>query len=37
MPSISFAIRNVSKKEPAKSLELDELVSDFYLERSFQE
>ena len=37
MPSLSFATRNVSKKEPAKSLELENLMSDFYLEGSFQE
>lgn len=37
MPSVGFAIGNVSKKAPAKSLELEDLVSDFYLERSFQD
>lgn len=37
MPAIEFAVRNSSDKRPAKSMELGDLVADFYAERSFQD
>ena len=37
MSAIAFAIGNASKKAPAKSLELEDLVADFHMERSFQD
>lgn len=37
MKSLTFAVGNKSKKMPAASMELEDLVSDFYRERSFQD
>ena len=37
MPALEFAVRNAADKRPAKSMELADLVSDFYSERSFQD
>ena len=37
MTSLSFAVGNKSKKAPASSMELEDLVSDFYMERTFQD
>ena len=37
MDSIAFVVRNSSRKAPASSVSLDELVADFYMQRSFQD
>ena len=37
LPAIEFAVRNAADKRPAKSLELGDLISDFYAQRSFQD
>jgi len=37
MSAISYAIRTSADKVPAKSIELEDLVADFYMERSFQD
>ena len=37
MSAISFAIRMGSDKVPAKSIELEDLAADFYMEHSFQD
>lgn len=37
LPAISYVVRNSSGRVPAKSLELEDLVTDFYMERSFQD
>ena len=35
--SVSYVVGNSTNKAPAKSLELEELMGDFYMERSFRE
>ncbi len=35
--AISYAIGNLTNKSPAKSLELEDLMTDFYSQRSFQD
>lgn len=37
MDSINFAVRNTAKKAPSKSLNLEDLIDDFYLESSFHD
>ena len=37
MSAISYAVRTGSDKAPARSIELEDLTNDFYLERSFQD
>lgn len=37
MSAIGFAVGNSSNKQPSKSMELGDLVADFYMERSFQD
>lgn len=37
MSAIGFAIRACADKVPAKSIELEDLMTDFYMERSFQD
>ena len=37
MTAISFAVGNSSDKQPSKSMELSDLVADFYMERTFHD
>lgn len=37
MDAINFAVRNTAKKAPSKSLKLEDLIDDFYVESGFHD